>query len=87
MSTIELKEILKSKIDQIDDAVFLSALNTILENKSKSNQSFNQDLQKLVILSEEQKKEILNSQKEYLEGNYIENDVLNEEMDKWLREE
>lgn len=83
MSTIELKEILKSKIDQIDDVVFLTALNTILDNKSKSNQ----DLQKLIVLSEDQKKVILNSQKEYLEGNYIENDVLNEEMDKWLREE
>ena len=87
MSTIELKELLKSKIDQIDDETFLSAINTILESKSKSLKNYSQDLQKIIILSEEQKKEIQNSQKEYLEGNFIENDIFNEEMEKWLREE
>ena len=87
MSTMELKEILKSKIDNIDDEVFLSAINTILESKSKSSKNYNQDLQKIIILNEQQKKEIQDSQKEYLEGNFIENDVLNEEMERWLREE
>ena len=87
MSTIELKEILKSKIDNIDDEVFLSAINTILESKSKSSKNYNQDSQKIIILNEQQKKEIQDSQKEYLEGNFIENDVLNEEMERWLREE
>ena len=87
MSTIELKEILKSKIDNIDDEVFLSAINTILESKSKSIKSHNKDLQKIIVLNEQQKKEIQDSQKEYLEGNFIENDVLNEEMERWLREE
>ena len=87
MSTIELKEILKSKIDNIDDEAFLSAINTILESKSKSCKNYNQDLQKIIILNDQQKKEIQDSQKEYLEGNFIENDVLNEEMEKWLREE
>lgn len=87
MSTIELKEILKSKIDEIDDEAFLSAINTILETKSKSSKNYKQDLQKIIILSEQQKKEIQNSQKEYLEGNFIENDILNEEMKRWLQEE
>jgi predicted nucleotide-binding protein (sugar kinase/HSP70/actin superfamily) len=87
MSTIELREILKSKIDKIDDEVFLSAINTILESKSKSGEHYYQDLQKIIILSEQQKEEIQNAQKEYLEGNFIENDVLNEEMERWLREE
>jgi len=87
MSTIELREILKSKIDNIDDEGFLLAINTILESKSKSNPNYNQDLQKIIILSEPQKKEIQNAQKEYLDGNFIENDVLNEEMERWLQEE
>lgn len=87
MSTIELKEILKSKIDNIDDETFLSAINTILESRSKSSKNYNQDLQKIIILNDQQKKEIQDSQKEYLEGNFIENDVLNEEMERWLREE
>jgi hypothetical protein len=87
MNTMELKEILKSKIDKIDDEALLSAINTILESKSKNGKNYNQDLQKIIILSEQQKKEIQNSQKEYLEGNFIENDVLNEEMQRWLQEE
>ena len=75
MSTIELKNILKSRIDCITDNDFLNALNTILESKTRD----------IIILSEEQKLAIKNSQKEYLEGNYIENDSVNEEMEKWLR--
>jgi UDP-N-acetyl-D-mannosaminuronic acid transferase (WecB/TagA/CpsF family) len=77
MKTIELKNILKSRIDCITDNDFLNALNTILESKT----------QDIIILSEAQKLVIKNSQKEYLEGNYIENDTVNEEMEKWLREE
>ena len=50
-------------------------------------ESYNQDFQKTIILSAQQKKEIQNSQKEYLEGNYFDNDSVNEEMEKWLREE
>jgi hypothetical protein len=106
MSTIELKNILISKISEIDDEVFLAAINTILDSKSKSIESYNQDLQKsendinnknvlphnqvlekIVFLTEQQKKEIQNSQKQYLEGNYFDNDSVNEEMERWLREE
>lgn len=46
MSTIELKNILISKISEIDDEVFLSAINTILDSKSENIESYNQDLQK-----------------------------------------
>jgi hypothetical protein len=87
MSTIELKNLLISKIVEIDDEVFLSAINTILDSKSKSIENSNPDFQNIIILNDQQKKEIQNSQKEYLKGNYIENDVLNEEMEKWLQEE
>jgi hypothetical protein len=87
MSTIELKKILISKIAEIDDEVFLSAINTILDSKSKSIECYNQDFQNIIIINDQQKKEIQNSQKEYLKGNFIQNDVLNEEMEKWLREE
>lgn len=106
MSTIELKNILISKIAKIDDEVFLSAINTILDSKSETIESYNQDLQKskediangnvfihdqvlekLIILTDQQKKEIQHSRNEYLKGNFVENDVLNEEMEKWLGEE
>lgn len=86
MNTIELKNMLISKISEIDDEVFLSAINTILDSKSESV-NHNQGAQKIIILTEQQKKEIQNSQKEYLEGKYFDNDSVNEEMEKWLREE
>jgi hypothetical protein len=41
-------------------------------------------MEKTIILTDQQKKEILNSKKEYLEGKFVENDVLNEEMERWL---
>jgi hypothetical protein len=77
MSTIELKKLLKLRIDAIDDEAFLFAINVILDSKSET----------IMILSEEQKKSIKNSQNEYLEGNYFDNDLVNEEMKKWLQEE
>ena len=43
-------------------------------------------MEKTIILTEHQKKEILNSKKEYIEGKFVENDVLNEEMERWLKE-
>lgn len=87
MSTIELKNLLISKIAGIDDEAFLSAINTILDTKAKNTENNNPDLQKIIILTEQQKKEIQNSQKEYSEGHYVDNDSVNEEMEKWLREE
>ena len=76
MTTIELKNIVISKISEINDEAFLSAINTILDIKSES----------ILILSDDQKRSIKKSQKEYLEGNYFSNDSFNEEMEKWLKE-
>jgi hypothetical protein len=87
MSTIELKNLLISKIAEIEDEALLLAINTILDSKSKIIENYNQNLQKIIILTEQQKKEIQNSQKEYLAGNYFENDFVNEEMKRWLLEE
>lgn len=77
MSTIELKNIIKSRIDSITDNDFLNALNIILISKTRD----------VIILSEEQKLAIKKSQKEYAEGKLYTNDAVNEEMKKWLREE
>jgi len=77
MNTAELKKILKLKIDYINDKKFLTALNTLIETKTEN----------IIVLSEEQKKAIKTSQKEYQEGNYFNNDTVNEEMEKWLLEE
>ena len=77
MSTIELKNSIKSKIDSITDNDFLNALNIILLSKTRD----------VIILSEKQKLFIKNSQKEYSDGKFYTNDAVNEEMEKWLQEE
>jgi hypothetical protein len=46
MSTIELKNIVISKISEINDEAFLSAINTILDSKSESIEDYNLDLKK-----------------------------------------
>lgn len=74
MNTAELKNILKLRIDFINDKKFLSALNTLIESKTEN----------IIVLTKEQKEIINQSQKEYSEGNFSTNDVVNEEMEKWL---
>ncbi len=76
MNTAKLKNILKLRIDFINDKKFLSALNTLIESKTEN----------IILLTKEQKKIINQSQKEYSEGNFSTNDVVNEEMEKWLKE-
>jgi predicted transcriptional regulator len=46
MSTVELKNILISKIAEINDEAFLIAINTILDSKSESVEDYNLDLKK-----------------------------------------
>jgi predicted transcriptional regulator len=76
MTTIELKKILKSRIDLINDKKILTALNTFAESSTEN----------ILILSDSQKKAIKKSQKEYLKGNYYTNDQVNEEIETWLKE-
>lgn len=76
MSTLELKEILKSKIDKIDNELFLSEINAIL----------NQECDLVISLINDQKISIKKGQTNYLLGNYFSNDQVNEEMEQWLKE-
>lgn len=75
MSVIELKKLLIHRIAEIDDVSFLKALKTILETKTKS---------KLISLTQEQRKEIVESKKEIEQGLFIEQVELDKEFDKWL---
>jgi len=76
MNTVELKNILKFKIDSINDKKFLEALTILIESKTNST----------IILSDDQKNALEESRKEYLLGNFENNNVVNEEMEKWLKE-
>ena len=76
MNTLELKNILKFKIDLINDKKFLEALTILIESKTDQ----------IITLSEEQKNSLEASKNEYLLGNFENNNILNEEMEKWLKE-
>ena len=76
MNTLELKNILKFKIDLINDKKFLEALTILIESKTDQ----------IITLSNEQKSSLEASKNEYLLGNFENNNILNEEMEKWLKE-
>lgn len=71
MSTIELKNLLISKISEIDDEVFLSAINTILDSKSESIESYNKDLQK--------------SENDIINGNTFSHNQVLEKIAEWKK--
>jgi hypothetical protein len=77
MTTIQLKKDLIHQIAEIDDNTFLNALKTIIESKTKS---------KIIHLTNEQKVEIIQSQKEFENGQFTEQFELNKEFEKWLNE-
>ncbi|MEX2428449.1 MAG: hypothetical protein WD577_09425 [Bacteroidales bacterium] len=75
MTMIELKNILIHRISEINDIRFLEAIKTILDGKAEDTS---------MSLTDEQKKEIRESQKEIRSGLFISNDTLDEDIQKWL---
>jgi shikimate 5-dehydrogenase len=71
MSTIELKNALISKITEIDDEVFLSAINTILDSRSETIESYNKDLQK--------------SENDIVDGNTFSHNQVLEKIAEWKK--
>jgi len=71
MNTIELKKVLISKISEINDEAFLAAINTILDNKSESIESYNQDLQK--------------SENDIINGNIFSHNQVLEKIAEWKK--
>lgn len=74
MTTIELKKLLIQRIAEINDVSFLKAVKTILESKTNTE---------VLLLTPEQKKEIMESKKEIEQGLFIDNDSLDNEVAKW----
>lgn len=71
MSTTELKELLKSKISEIDDVNYLNALNTILDTNSEILESYNLDLKK--------------SEKDISDGKVYTQDQVAEKIAQWKK--
>ncbi len=77
MSTLELKTILIQRIAEIDDKPFLEAIKILLDKKVESA---------TMQLSDKMVQQILASKKEGEEGLVVENALLEEEIEKWLKE-
>jgi hypothetical protein len=75
MTTIELKKAIIQRISEINDVSFLKAIKTILDSKKDSE---------VIVLTQEQRDEIIKSNKEIENGLYIEGEVLNKEVLQWL---
>lgn len=71
MSVLELKNILISKISEIDDEAFLSAINIILDSKSETIESYNLDLQ--------------NSENDIINGNVFTHNQVLEKIAEWKK--
>ena len=73
MTTIQLKNALIQRISEIEDKSFLEAIKTILDAKSES---------KIITLTPELTNEIMASKLEIEKGLYIENDLLEKEIEE-----
>lgn len=75
MKTAELKNILISHINQIDDESYLNALRTIIESKSISNNTY----------LEEYNNELLIAEEEIEKGNYFSHQEVKDKMEQWKK--
>jgi hypothetical protein len=78
MTMLELKSILIHRISEINDIRFLEAIKTILDKKAEDS---------VIVLTDEQKQEIIQSRKEIKEGLFISNEELDKEIQAWLKAE
>lgn len=77
MTAVELKKILRHRIAEINDEAFLNAIKTILDEKSKSQ---------LLILTKEQRQEIIESKEQIENGQFIEQAEMDRKFNQWLNE-
>lgn len=76
MNTAELKNILITHINQIDDESFLNALKTIIESKSYSTSN---------TYLEEYNNELLIAEEEIEKGNYFSHQEVKDKMEQWKK--
>ena len=74
MTTIELKKLLVHRITEINDVSFLKAVKTILDTKTDTE---------VLLLTPEQRREIMESKKEIEQGLFIEHESLDKEVARW----
>jgi hypothetical protein len=75
MTMMELKSILIHRISVINDIRFLEAIKTILDEKAEDSS---------LMLTDDQRREITEAQKEVAQGRIISDDDLDNEVQGWL---
>lgn len=75
MKTIELKNILISHINQIEDESFLNALKIIIESKSKAQNDYLEEYNNELLLAEE----------EIEKGNFFSHQEVKDKMEQWKK--
>lgn len=75
MSTIELRESIIQQLLAVEDYSLLNAFKTFLDSKTKANTP---------ALSDFQEKRIARSRQQVQNGEIVEDDVLQKEVEHWL---
>lgn len=75
MTTIDLKNVLIHKISKIDDISFLKAIKVILDSKTNNE---------ILMLTDQQKEDIMASKKEVESGLIFSEKELDKEIQEWL---
>jgi hypothetical protein len=75
MKAIELKTLLIHRIAEINDISFLRALKTILDAKAETG---------VIQLTQDQLEDIIKSKKEIEKGMFVENNIFDKQVRRWL---
>ena len=75
MTTIDLKNVLIHKISEIDDISFLKAIKVILDSRTNNE---------ILMLTDQQKEDIMASKKEVESGLIFSEKELDKEIQEWL---
>lgn len=75
MTTSDLKNVLIHKISEIDDISFLKAIKVILDSKTNKE---------ILMLTDQQKEDIMASKKEVESGLIFSDKELDKEIQEWL---
>ncbi|MBD3749691.1 MAG: hypothetical protein IE931_09355 [Sphingobacteriales bacterium] len=76
MGVLEIKQEILNQLDYIEDISFLKAIKSIVESKAKDG---------IYMLSDEQKERIYQARLQFLNNKTIDNQIVEEEIELWLK--
>nr|MBC7613123.1 hypothetical protein [Pseudopedobacter sp.] len=76
MGALEIKQEIINQLDYIEDISFLKAIKSLVESKAKDG---------VYMLSDEQKERIYQARLQFLNNETINNQIVEEEIELWLK--